>query len=320
MSMSTVAAPALALRAGQEEEVDRYEAVRQYSGGQIAALWAAAAAPMSILAWIVAPWLSHHLGTSEPLATALICFNAGLLWVLVLTLVMVRLKQGGLDGRAFATPFGSAPRGTQNRPRRRQGVVVADAVRAPFSCLGGAADQSQRTAAEGLPQLHRRRRGSRRPLLPRGLGVVRAFGLLVFLAPVVEELFFRGLLLPRMQKVCGRFDWIVNGTIFTAYHLHQPWGMPTTLLTGIFGQAYPAKRFRSIWISIVCHTLPSFLMIGIFLSLVLSSAMSRFLLEHHHKPQECGVVFAAFKGLEPASPPSDPSVVPLRRTRDLVGG
>ena len=79
MPMSTVAAPALAY-AGQEEEVDRYEAVRQYSG-QIAALWAAAAAPMSILAWIVAPWLSHHLGTSEPLATALlICFNAGLLW------------------------------------------------------------------------------------------------------------------------------------------------------------------------------------------------------------------------------------------------
>jgi hypothetical protein len=26
--------------------------------------------------------------------------------------------------------------------------------------------------------------------------------------------------------------------------------------------------------------------------------MSRFLLEHQHKPQECGVVFAAFKGHE----------------------
>ena len=208
-------------------------------------------------------------------------------------------------GAPSRRPLAPRPCGLENRPRRRQGVVVADAVRAPFSCLGGAADQSQRTAAEGLPQLHRRRRGSRRPLLPRGLGVVRAFGLLVFLAPVVEELFFRGLLLPRMQKVCGRFDWIVNGTIFTAYHLHQPWGMPTTLLTGIFGQAYPAKRFRSILISIVCHTpelpddrhLPE--------PRARSSAMSRFLLEHHHKPQECGVVFAAFKGLEPASPPSD---------------
>ena len=73
----------------------------------------------------------------------------------------------------------------------------------------------------------------------KGLGLFALSVLLVFLAPVVEELFFRGLLLPRMQKVCGRFDWIVNGTIFTAYHLHQPWGMPTTLLTGIFGQAYP---------------------------------------------------------------------------------
>jgi hypothetical protein len=26
--------------------------------------------------------------------------------------------------------------------------------------------------------------------------------------------------------------------------------------------------------------------------------MSRYLLQHHHKPQECGVAFAAFKGLE----------------------
>ncbi len=92
--------------------------------------------------------------------------------------------------------------------------------------------------------------------------------LICVLAPVAEELFFRGLLLPRMRKVCGRFDWIVNGTIFTAYHLHEPWVMPTTLLTGIFGQAYPARRFRSIWISIVAHALTSFLMIGIILSLV----------------------------------------------------
>ena len=93
--------------------------------------------------------------------------------------------------------------------------------------------------------------------------------LVVFLAPTVEELFFRGLLLPRMRKVCGRFDWVVNGTIFTAYHLLEPWVMPTTLLSGIFGQAYPAKRFPSIWNSIVTHTLPSFLMLGVILALVL---------------------------------------------------
>jgi membrane protease YdiL (CAAX protease family) len=93
--------------------------------------------------------------------------------------------------------------------------------------------------------------------------------LIALLSPITEELFFRGLLLPRMRKVCGRWDWVVNGTIFTVWHLHEPWIMPTTLLTGIFGQAYPAKRFRSIWISIAAHTLPSFLIIGVILSLVL---------------------------------------------------
>ena len=36
--------------------------------------------------------------------------------------------------------------------------------------------------------------------------------------------------------------------------------------------------------------------------------MSRFLLEHHHNPQECGVVFAAFKGLSS----------PLRHRRTLA--
>ena len=93
--------------------------------------------------------------------------------------------------------------------------------------------------------------------------------MVALLAPLVEELFFRGLLLPRMRAVFGKGDWVANGTIFTAYHLHQPWSMPATLLDGIFAQAYPAKRFRSIWIGIVGHTLPSFVMIGLVLSLVL---------------------------------------------------
>jgi membrane protease YdiL (CAAX protease family) len=52
-----------------------------------------------------------------------------------------------------------------------------------------------------------------------------------FLAPVVEELFFRGLLLPRMRKVFGRIEWVV-GTIFGLYHLHQPWSMPASILDG----------------------------------------------------------------------------------------
>lgn len=271
MSTPTVTAPALDLRAGHEEEVDRYDAVKQYSGGQIAALWAAAAAPMAILAWIVAPWLSHHLGTAESLGTALlICFNAGLLWILILTLVMVRQEQGGLGWPSLRDALWL--RAPQDPKSGGVGgkvwwwlvpfVLLSSALELlPINPTGPVVRDFPDFITNGGHRVDRFYQGA--------WGLFALSALVVFLAPVVEELFFRGLLLPRMRKVCGGFDWIVNGTIFTAYHLHEPWVMPTTLLTGIFAQAYPAKRFRSIWISIVCHALPSFLMIGIILSLVL---------------------------------------------------
>ena len=47
---------------------------------------------------------------------------------------------------------------------------------------------------------------------------------------VLGETAFRGLLLPRMRRACGRWDWVVNGLLFTAYHLHVPWAMPKVLL------------------------------------------------------------------------------------------
>ncbi len=45
--------------------------------------------------------------------------------------------------------------------------------------------------------------------------------------------------------------------------------MPATILDGLFGQAYPSRRFQSTWMGLVTHTLPSFVIIGLVLSLVL---------------------------------------------------
>jgi membrane protease YdiL (CAAX protease family) len=44
----------------------------------------------------------------------------------------------------------------------------------------------------------------------------------VFNSFLGEELLFRGVLLPRMNAVFGRWDWLANGVVFGAYHLHQP--------------------------------------------------------------------------------------------------
>jgi CAAX protease family protein len=81
-----------------ERGADRYAAVRQYSLAQILVVWAAAAVPMGLLAWVAAPLLRDQLGGDEPLAQALlICLTAGLIWQYVLVLILVRREPGGLE-------------------------------------------------------------------------------------------------------------------------------------------------------------------------------------------------------------------------------
>ena len=80
---------------GQEDA--RYAAVRQYSLAQILAVWAAAAIPMAVLAWVVAPLLGALLGGDKAFIKALVlCILAGLIWQFVLTLILVRREQGTL--------------------------------------------------------------------------------------------------------------------------------------------------------------------------------------------------------------------------------
>src|SRR3712207_2725620 len=78
---------------GQEDA--RYAAVGQYSLAQILAVWAAAAIPMAVLAWVVAPLLGALLGEGDvAFAKALLlCITAGVIWLFVLTLILVGREQ-----------------------------------------------------------------------------------------------------------------------------------------------------------------------------------------------------------------------------------
>jgi hypothetical protein len=81
-----------------------------------------------------------------------------------------------------------------------------------------------------------------------------------------EELLFRGLLLPRMRDAFGRGDWLANGLLFAAYHLHAPWVIPTSLLD-TFALAYPSRRYRSALIGIAVHSVQSLVLLALALSL-----------------------------------------------------
>src|SRR4051812_31827213 len=60
-------------------------------------VWAAAALPMALLAWVIAPAIADHLSGPSALSCALIVtLTAGLVWQFVLVLGLVRREQGTL--------------------------------------------------------------------------------------------------------------------------------------------------------------------------------------------------------------------------------
>jgi uncharacterized protein len=250
-------------------QVDRYEAVRQYSLAQILAVWAAAAVPMGVLAWIVAPWLRDQLGGRDPFIEALlICLNVGLLWQLVLVLILVRREQGSLAWSRVRDALWLRP--PRDPKSGRVGgkvwwwvllfVVLSGIVNAlPIDPTG--------PSPRDLPHLLDSDR--LKHFFSGNWGWFAMLVAVALLAPWVEELVFRGLLLPRMRAVFRRRDFVASGTLHTVYHLHQPWSMPATLIDSIVNQAYPTRRFQSTWMGLITHTAPSFVIIGVVLSLVL---------------------------------------------------
>src|SRR3954453_7740112 len=70
-----------------------------WSRATVMKVWAAAAIPMAILAWVVAPLLARTVFTGPTaLPRALILsLGVGLIWQFALVLIVVRREQGSLD-------------------------------------------------------------------------------------------------------------------------------------------------------------------------------------------------------------------------------
>src|SRR3954447_1968367 len=263
--MRTTVAPAP--RADTESQQGRE--LPQYSLRQILGIWVAATAPMAILAWIVTPWMSHHLGGRDPFIDALlICFNVGLLWMLALVLLAVRREQGSLawpvlrDALWLRAPL-------DPRTKRVGGRVWWWLL--PFIVVSAGINAAPLDPTGPLP------RDFPAAILTDRVkhyfdGNWAGFALVLavaFLSPIVEELLFRGLLLPRMRGVFGKWDVVASSAAYTLYHVHQPWSMPESFIDGVINLAYPTRRFQSAWMGIVVHTAPSFLAVIATLFLVL---------------------------------------------------
>jgi membrane protease YdiL (CAAX protease family) len=245
--------------------------IPQLSKRGILGVWAAAALPMGAMAWVVGPQIADGLSGPNALFRALIAtLTVGLVWQFVLVLGLVYREERTLRWSVLRKVLWlRAPR--HPRTGRRGGrawlilpaLIVAEGV-------GG-------LVVPSLPHPEARDFGA---FLGSHAGHVFLSGawgwfavivvLMVFNTVLGEELLFRGYLLPRMSATFGRFDWLANGVLFAAYHLHEPWVIPSALCDA-FIIALPARRRRSALLGIAVHSAQSVFFLFLMLALVLKS-------------------------------------------------
>ena len=257
----------------------------QYSLAKILGIWALAAIPMGILSWVVFPAVSPDFG-SDPLGagvTRIVLLTVGLIWLFVLSMIIVRREEGDLRWATVKRRLRlNTPRDPKTGETRRRlwlwvipfliAIIVYEIALKPYvddlwvSILPFFAEPSGYSVAAVFES---------EEILDRLVGAWWFLGLYVvnavFNTILGEEFLFRGVLLPKMEGVFGRWSWVANGVLHGSYHTHQPWGILASVISGVFLYAFPSWRFRSTWMGIIVHSAQSvyfsFLILGVVLGL-----------------------------------------------------
>jgi membrane protease YdiL (CAAX protease family) len=256
--------------------------IPQYTLGKILSVWALAAIPMGFLGWVVAPAIAQN--PSKPGFERLAVLAIGLVWQFVLVMVLLYQETGFLRWatireRLWLNPPRSVRSGEKNSrlwwwliplilmTTLFEMVLIGTVEKvwvalfpffaepAGFSLGSALSTPEWKTRIVGAWDIY-------------ALFIVQA----IFNTFLGEELLFRGLLLPRMEGVFGKWDWVANGLLFGLYHLHQPWGVLGSAIEGIFLLALPSRRFRSSWFGIIVHSGQSIFFAFLLLGLVLGLA------------------------------------------------
>ncbi|HSJ87956.1 MAG TPA: CPBP family intramembrane glutamic endopeptidase [Anaerolineales bacterium] len=257
-------------------------AKKQYALWQILDVWLAAGAPMWLLGWLFYPAMSVGLPDLEAGLLRMKLFMVGLVWQFVLSMIILFYEEGNLQletiRRRFWLNHPVSPRTGETKKALWWWII-------PLILLVAALELGLRSTLVQLwtgifpilaepegydmsalftPELHF-----------MWLGAWDLVGLFLVLALfntfLGEEFIFRGVLLPKMEGVFGKWDWVANSILFSLYHLHQPWGILATI-PGDLVFAYSGKRFRSNWFPIILHSGQSIFFLFLILGLVLGLA------------------------------------------------
>lgn len=254
MTTDTLSHPAIqdGMKRTQAERMD------QYTLWQIIGIWAVVALPMALLIWVVLPAIIPYVPL-HPGITYWLLIIAGMVWQFVVSLVIVYRELGTLRWSAIRrrtwlqTP--RDPRTDQPNPKLFWWVVpplllngllifaFQGYLDAPMAWLFPALQPAPYMRMEQLAS-------------PEFQGQWWLLGVVlvshIFNYFLGEEFLWHGVLLPKMNGVFGKYDWVANAVLFGFYHLHKPWALPSIIVTNL-NYGWPAKRFRSNWMAIIVH-------------------------------------------------------------------
>ena len=254
----------------------------QYTLWQILGIWLAAGAPMWLLGWVAYPAMSAGLPPVDAGLLRMKLLTVGLIWQFVLAMIILYREEGNIRLSTMSRRF------WLNHPVSAKTGETKKALWwwiIPLILLVASLEMGLRSVLVNLwttiipffaepkgydasvlfsPELRAQWVGAW-----NWLGLT--FALAIFNTFLGEEFIFRGVLLPKMEGVFGRWDWVANGVLFSFYHLHQPWGILATLPADLIF-AYSGKRFHSNWFPIILHSGQSVFFLVLILGLVLGLA------------------------------------------------
>jgi len=235
----------------------------QYTLWQVLGIWLVAGTPMGLLGWVAYPAMSAGLPALDAGLLRIKLFTVGLIWQFMLAMLILYREEGDIRLSTIRRRFWlNHPVSARNGKTKkalwwwiiplfllatfvnilRPSIVDLWGKIAPFLAEPPGYDLS----ALFTPELRAQMVGNWGLL-----GLFFVFAL--FNGVLGEEFLTRGVLLPKMQGTFGKWDWVANGVLFGCYHLHQPWGILDSIITGWI-MAFSGKRLHSNWFPIILHS------------------------------------------------------------------
>lgn len=99
------------------------------------------------------------------------------------------------------------------------------------------------------------------------IAILVSFFIMTLIAPIIEELYFRGFLLARM-KWMGKYSVLFNVILFSVYHFYTPWLIITKIAT-MLPLYYFVYKKDSLKLGILVHCLAQFADVVAYMTLLI---------------------------------------------------